>query len=35
MKIIKRDLGNHFQQIEIVNMGDLHIGDASFDEKIV
>jgi len=33
MKIIKHDLGNKFQNIEIVNMGDLHIGDPAFDEK--
>jgi len=34
MKIIKHDLGNYFQEIEIVNMGDLHVGDATFDEKL-
>jgi len=35
MKIIKRDLGPDFESIEVVNMGDLHIGDASFDEKLL
>ena len=28
MKIIKHDLGNEFETIEIVNLADLHIGDA-------
>lgn len=35
MKIIKHDLGNKYQKIEVVNMGDLHIGDIGFDEKLL
>jgi predicted phosphodiesterase len=35
MKIIKKDLGKDFESIEIVNMGDLHVGDAGFDEKLL
>ena len=35
MKIIKHDLGNEFESIEIVNLADLHIGDAQFDEKLL
>lgn len=35
MKIIKHDLGNEFESIEIVNMGDLHVGDVCFDVKLL
>lgn len=35
MKIINIDLGNEFQEIQIMNLGDIHIGDANFDKKLL
>lgn len=35
MKIIKKDLGPDFQEIQIKLLADLHIGDATFDEKLL
>ena len=33
MKVIKHDLGSHFNKIEIVPMGDTHVGSPEMNEK--
>jgi predicted phosphodiesterase len=34
MKILRKDLGSEFESIQIMNIGDWHLGDASFNHKL-
>ena len=34
MKIVKHDLGPDMDTIKIMNLGDFHLGDSQFDEKL-